>query len=440
MLKFFHIKFEDNFKQIYNNISLNLPNVIWDKLFKFVDCFNYKIGIFAVFLIQTVSPREYIDNLVNFKINDNKSINNDLVTIIPRESNYWMNENEIENLFVFIRDKVIFDIKIKNTVEKDNFPSIVTNYEKSDKIENLKIDEIMDQNDLKESELFESGKLQDFQMRKDENISLEELGVFEVEDEIFENFDEDNIPVIKNIYKRKKGSAEKLKTNQTTRNLLMSNLNKQSKDENINYDNMHFDQSIPETQIRKSIFLINLGNIRPQNGLRPATPPLKQTHKKFNQDTQIKEKEDKKYEINSMEELFLNDEEKKDVINQEDIILSDEKDYNDELILNSFENLNLEDFKNPNFNSFKGKISELEHINEYIIKTNEYPDNIKIEDYNYECEENDDIEIDDISDDNRIIENNFIKRKDFEEEKLFYNDNFLKDVEDDLIDDCDHNV
>jgi hypothetical protein len=52
---------------------------------------------------------------------------------------------------------------------------------------------------------------------------LEELGVFEVEDDIFENFDEENVPVIKNIYNRKKGSAEKLKTNQNARALLMSN-------------------------------------------------------------------------------------------------------------------------------------------------------------------------------------------------------------------------
>ena len=72
---------------------------------------------------------------------------------------------------------------------------------------------------------------------KDENISLEELGVFEVEGEIFDNFDEENIPVIKNIYKRKKGSAEKLKTNQNTQNLLMSTMN------NMNNMNNHNIQS-----------------------------------------------------------------------------------------------------------------------------------------------------------------------------------------------------
>jgi len=184
------------------------------------------------------------------KIYENNSMNTEFITVIPRDENYWMNDIEVENLYVFIRDKVIFDIKIKNTQEKDNFPSIITNYDKTDKIENLKIDEINDQGDLKVPEVLEENLLQDFQLRKDENISLEELGVFEVEDEIFENFDEDNIPVIKNIYKRKKGSAEKLKTNQTTRNLLMSNLNK--REENITYKN-NLDQRVPETHIRKSI-------------------------------------------------------------------------------------------------------------------------------------------------------------------------------------------
>jgi hypothetical protein len=187
---------------------------------------------------------------------ENNSINTDFVTVIPREDNYWMTEVEVENLYLFIRDKVIFDIKIKSTQEKDNFPSIITNCEKTDKIENLKIDEINDHADLKEPEIIEENLLHDFQLRKDENISLEELGVFEVEDEIFENFDEDNIPVIKNIYKRKKGSAEKLKTNQKARNLLMSNLNKQSRDENIEcINNRHLDESLPDTQIRKSIYL-----------------------------------------------------------------------------------------------------------------------------------------------------------------------------------------
>ena len=47
-----------------------------------------------------------------------------------------------------------------------------------------------------------------------------------------------------------------------------------------------------------------------------------------------------------MEELFIEDDEKKDDINNDDdIILSDEKEYNDEIVLNSFENINLEDFK-----------------------------------------------------------------------------------------------
>jgi len=53
-------------------------------------------------------------------------------------------------------------------------------------------------------------------------LDLAELGVLEVDDDIFENFDEENIPVIKNIYKRKKGSAEKFMTNQSNRNTFLS--------------------------------------------------------------------------------------------------------------------------------------------------------------------------------------------------------------------------
>ena len=54
------------------------------------------------------------------------------------------------------------------------------------------------------------------------------MGVFEADDDVFDDFDEENIPVIKNIYKRKKGSAEKLKTNQGIRTLLNSQLDRRT--------------------------------------------------------------------------------------------------------------------------------------------------------------------------------------------------------------------
>jgi hypothetical protein len=104
---------------------------------------------------------------------------------------------------------------------------------------------------------------------RDENISLEELGVFEAEDEIFENFDEENIPVIKNVYKRKKGSAEKLKTNQNTRNLLMSNHNVPNNNVNQNFivtannisnQNKLLTNNIPNSNFSNSNYMNNTPN------------------------------------------------------------------------------------------------------------------------------------------------------------------------------------
>lgn len=73
-----------------------------------------------------------------------------------------------------------------------------------------------------------------YDKERDEYLDLAELGVLEVDDDIFENFDEENIPVIKNIYKRKKGSAEKFKTNQSNRNMFLNNQNNTNAQSNLN--------------------------------------------------------------------------------------------------------------------------------------------------------------------------------------------------------------
>jgi hypothetical protein len=211
------------------------------------DSFNYKIAVFAVFLIQTFGPREYIENVLQSKYQPSVS-NSNIITFISMKENYWMSDKEIEELHTVIREKIIFDIKFKNTFEKENFPTVASHIDMNDKLENLKIDEINDYMETKVPDIRENN----LDKKKEENLSLEELGVFEVEDEIFENFDEENIPVIKNIYKRKKGSAEKLKTNQTTRNLLMSNMNKRDENNQIVQDN----EILLDTQLRKSIFYL----------------------------------------------------------------------------------------------------------------------------------------------------------------------------------------
>ena len=72
---------------------------------------------------------------------------------------------------------------------------------------------------------------------KEEFFDLADLGVLEADDDIFENFDEENIPVIKNIYKRKKCSAEKFRTKQNfSRNGNITNNNNKNNNVNCNSD------------------------------------------------------------------------------------------------------------------------------------------------------------------------------------------------------------
>ena len=65
-------------------------------------------------------------------------------------------------------------------------------------------------------------KKRDLSKEEDDNLSLEDLGVVEVEDEIFDNLDEKNIPILKKNCDRAKGISAKLKTNQNSKSLLMS--------------------------------------------------------------------------------------------------------------------------------------------------------------------------------------------------------------------------
>lgn len=240
LLKFFMIKFEDNYSNKELDLVLNLPIVIWDRLLNLCEHTNYKIAVFAVYIIQLLSPKETISNIINLKLEKINDLmkeleknTDDILSIISPSISYWLSEIEKETLHNFIRDKIIFDMKVKNTIEKNenNFPTLPSssNEDKDNIDKGLKIDEINDYIDYnKIPEIIEEEKEMKESIMdkiKEENMSLEDLGVIEVDDEIFENFDEDNIPVIKNIYKRKKGSAEKLKTNQNARNLLMSNHN-----------------------------------------------------------------------------------------------------------------------------------------------------------------------------------------------------------------------
>ena len=186
----------------------------------------------------------------------------------------------------------------------------------------------------------------------DDDLSLEDLGVKEVDDDIFgENFDESKVPILKKNNVRCKGYAAKFKTNQNSRALLMSehvrgnnSSNNSNSDSNNNNsinnniilddnngnnnnnnnnrsNNLHFPENnqINENNNSNNI-LINLNknnnilfgnnniilnkseekektesdfndapdltqkkkNIRPLNGFRPATPPLKDAYTQQN--------------------------------------------------------------------------------------------------------------------------------------------------------------
>ena len=155
--------------------------------------------------------------------------------------------------------------------------------------------------------------------KNDDDISLEDLGVKEVDDDIFgENFDESKVPILKKNNVRCKGYAAKFKTNQNSRALLMSEHVRESNSKNSNNDNNN-NLNIDNNNINninsninkinnssnhsmenennniQSIKTKNLSekektesdfndapdltqkkkNIRPLNGFRPATPPLK---------------------------------------------------------------------------------------------------------------------------------------------------------------------
>ena len=188
--------------------------------------------------------------------------------------------------------------------------------------------------------------------KDDDDLSLEDLGVKEVDDDIFgENFDESKVPILKKNNVRCKGYAAKFKTNQNSRALLMSehvrgnNSNNNSNsdcnynnsinnniivDNNINNINNNANNNInniinyPENKqaidSNSNNILINLNknnnivygnnnvilnkseekektesdfndapdltqkkkNIRPLNGFRPATPPIKDAYTQQN--------------------------------------------------------------------------------------------------------------------------------------------------------------
>ena len=216
--------------------------------------------------IENIDGQEIINNLIA-----NGNLNPELLNIIYQNNNALTNNNDFNN-----------DNNINNEINTNN-------------IENI--------NNLDKNE---------------DDLSLEELGVKEVDDDIFgENFDESKVPILKKNNVRCKGYAAKFKTNQNSRPLLMSehvrennsknsnndsnnnlnidnntnnnNININNNNGNININNnpninnIHIIKPLNENKKEKTESDFNDApdltqkkkNIRPLNGFRPATPPLK---------------------------------------------------------------------------------------------------------------------------------------------------------------------
>ena len=191
---------------------------------------------------------------------------------IPFSSKIWYNESELNILKLYIKDKIIGLGKLRNEIT-NNFKSINYNEEReeNDLINKNNFDEITDDIDLiyiaNYDNLEEEDNIKnlnnnktnvqvsyDIERDKEELLDLDELGVIEVDDDIFENFDEENIPVIKNIYKRKKCSAEKYKTNKNSKNvnLLIQN--------NMNTNNLSNNQKTTDNIYKENNERENLSN------------------------------------------------------------------------------------------------------------------------------------------------------------------------------------
>ncbi len=140
ILKIFSINFDsqNSFKEIIDQevksliTKVNLPIIIWEKVMKLTYHYNYKISLFAVFVIQMLSPREEMRRLIKGRMDTLKSIednifleksDSDLIELIEMddmEENLFMGEDKLWKLHKFIQEKIIYDYKVKNTLEKNN--------------------------------------------------------------------------------------------------------------------------------------------------------------------------------------------------------------------------------------------------------------------------------------------------------------------------------
>lgn len=243
-----------SFKTIINNPSTKIPTFELDVNGQESDNQAFEVH----------NREENINSNSNNNVYNNNNVtklNHNNITSI---NHLWLRESDLLDLKNYIKDNIIGIAKIRNDID-NNFKSTIPNEEKNDDnefyynnkrndiqeneiiddidfIEVIPYNENIEENDfeakcnsfktnnvdvdlrrnIQKNKLNEQGST----VEKEELLDLDELGVLEVDDDIFENFDEENIPIIKNIYKRKKCSAEKFKINTNNRNVPI--LNKKS--------------------------------------------------------------------------------------------------------------------------------------------------------------------------------------------------------------------
>ena len=293
-----------NFKEKINFLFENEKNFWLLNLIKNVSNFiinknNYQIILFYYLIINILIPNskklEFENLIKNFNENfqflsENETLN--LINLIKEdfqpEKNFNFDSNEITNN----NNEIYDDFQEKIKVDEINDDEI--DFEDFEDAEEEEILIKFKENEKKSTENFNSTENNfnsteknnnNFIKDDDDNLTLEDLGVKEVDENIFDNFDEENIPILKKNNVRCKGYAAKFKTNQNSRTLLMSEqqqnnliINKKEKNDEIilenenNDDNNNKDFSdVPDLTQKKK-------NIRPLNGFRPATPPLRNTN------------------------------------------------------------------------------------------------------------------------------------------------------------------
>ncbi len=219
--------------QSFEKEELSWIDILFDKIIKFLKHKNFKIVLLCHFIISLLVP-ENMHSKFDEKI---KLIIKDFT---------WISNQEILDLYFFIREKIRFPKKSQKKPEdymKENSFYPIDNKGEYDKKE-INVDEIDDddenEEENEEDEILDSDELIQKEINKnknennkneittnnnqnnsnvnnknkniessskddDDNLTLEDLGVVEVDDNIFDNFDEANIPVLKKNRERCKG-------------------------------------------------------------------------------------------------------------------------------------------------------------------------------------------------------------------------------------------